>query len=171
MDFVTPKPEGAAARLRIVSSEMGIGPHDPMAPLIEALADVTAAITAARPGLDDAAVRDIGNMMIAHTNRNFLRATNWRTAVVGAVAVGALLVVVGVGGYWLGWRSEVVLTNDLGVLLRTNSASAQAALVLLRNNDLGNVMATCQPLPQPSGRKACALAAFTGPPVSEAPQK
>ena len=182
MDLVTPKPDGVAARMWAAAAEAGISPHDPLAPFIDVMADATERIEAAAakaaapdPQVIESMTRDIGNRLLAQT-KYFVDAANWRTAAIGAIALLLVGAACAGAGYWYGhseWQQqEVVVKNDLGELVRAGGPSAAAALVLLRNNDLGRALATCQPIPQPSGRKACALVAWIEPPSAEAaPQK
>ena len=80
MDFVTRRPDGIAARMWAAASEAGIGPHDPLAPFIDALADAAeshqaemrASITELRGVISSAQPRfDADNMRtLAHTLRH-----------------------------------------------------------------------------------------------------
>lgn len=113
MDQLTTGVPDLAARIRLAASEAGVVPRDPLAPLVEALADIPAdverriapvllqmAATRQHPVVDEGVLRQ----QLAQAFRTQLgvvtRAVQWRTAVIAAgLLVAALLVGAG-GGYW-----------------------------------------------------------------------
>lgn len=138
-------------RLRRTMAEAGIGQDDPLAPLIEALADTAEQV---RRGPDPEMERGIAQRVSAGIVAQVSRLS---LAVAAAVGAGALALGIGIG-WWIGSAQPVV--TSLGPL-------NPAVLRLLQANDLAAALDRCTPIPQPSGR-ACAVAVWLEPPAPQA---
>jgi len=113
MDFVTRRPNGVAARLWAAASESGIGPHDPLAPFIDAMADAAegietvgqeikgaaATITTAHPTFTDDNLCTLAHLLRPDMHR-LARAVQIKALVTAACTAVALLVGAFAAGYF-----------------------------------------------------------------------
>ena len=117
----------AAARLRRVAVESGVGPDDPLQPLIEALADAVDAVPEAAQRIEAAAER-AGAPLTEHQIRSLAHAlatgshdavtrlvvaTNRKTVLGYASGVLALVLVAAGAGLLLGWEYATQRNADL----------------------------------------------------------
>jgi ElaB/YqjD/DUF883 family membrane-anchored ribosome-binding protein len=88
------------------------------------------------------------------------RAHNWRTLAIATIAAVGLLA----GGYFFAHAQDRWVGVQLGLeSLEVSAASASAALVLLKYNDLGKALHDCTPAPQTNGEPACTMTVWTSP--------
>ena len=187
MDIVAPRGRLAAAQLRRVAAESGIGPADPLGPVIEALAETSDAVSA----LPDDCARRFDNLdarlaallndakaaaagELAHTAGRALpaavRELTFRQHrgmfLAAAAALVAALLIGAAGGYWFGWSDEatkyVQTPSELGVAL-TGPAAADWT-TLIRLNDIRRAERTCAPQ---AGGVACSISLWVKPPPAQ----
>ena len=138
------------------------------------IAELRTVISSAQPRFDADAMRALGQV-VRHDVLNLAR--NVRIGVLAGGVSAAIILCLALigGGYWYG-RSEarqemVTVTNDLGTLVKVPGRSAEAALTLATQNNLGSLLAACKPELQ-DGRRFCQLLLWIEP-VGQppAPQK
>ena len=168
------------AQLRRVAAEAGIGPDDPLAPLVDELS-VTVEALSKLPGdcgkkfdavdarlsaiLDKAEA--LAGMHIARQAAleipkavdRVVRMRYWWLAVL----FGVMLACAACGGYWYGEmrRDEQVGQIRAGLDLALNRNNAEIWLALMRMNQADNALENCRPVPQNTGGEACSFVLWT----------
>jgi len=127
MDFVNRRANGAAARMWAAAAESGIGPHDPLAPFIDAMADAaerietvgdelkTAAATIAvtPPTFTDDNLRTLAHALRPDLHR-LARAAQTKALVIGGCTALVLLVGVFAAGYFFHGERQLVAGVQMG---------------------------------------------------------
>lgn len=173
----------APAQLRRVAAEAGIGPTDPLGPLMDVLADTVDAVTdlpadCARKfdamdvrlsAILDRAETLAGGHIARAAAAELPRAVNrlvlvrywWLAVFVGVILAGGIY-----GGYWWGdrTRAQQVVQIRAGLDLALSGKNAAQWLGLMRMNTMDGALQGCRPVPQSTGGEACSFTLWTKPP-------
>lgn len=177
----------APAQLRRVATEAGIGPGDPLGPVIDALADAVDAVTdlpadcARKFDAVDARLSAILAKAEALAGGHIARAAAaelpgavdrlvvakywWLTVFVGVILAGGIY-----GGYWWGDRTRAEQVFEMravmDVALTGKTAAAWAALMRLNVTNDGLL---CTPAPLKAGGEGCSFTLWTTKPPPPPP--
>lgn len=145
-------------RLRAAAAQAGIGPDDPLAPLLDALDQTAQRVRGLPDPAAEAAIAErvadgITERVEASLARR-ARTMEWRLFAYGGTAALGAVAIAFAAGWWAGAAQPVM--TDLGPQQRQ-------VVQMLRTNDMAAALDRCTPIPQNAGR-ACAVAIWLDPP-------